>query len=288
MLMRAEDCSLLVVDVQEKLIAAIHDAPRLLASMRWLLDAAKLNGVPVVFSEQYPQGLGATLGLLKSAAPDAPVVDKTLFSCVAADCLRNTPVEARSQVLICGIEAHVCVLQTALELQAQGKQVFLVSDAIGARGREDKAAALARAAAAGVVIVTREMALFEWLRDSRAPKFREASKNLLQQAPCLPFQDALAVLPRIDHLAGMQLWREGKLEAIIENRPGQAGSLAVYHALFRDFGAITPKAARLGQWLYCEHADDARKHPGKHPNIDRLFSLEVMGGGYGVRLMMPS
>lgn len=285
MLMQTEHCTLLVVDVQEKLIAAIHDAPRTVAAMKWLIDAARLNGVPVVFSEQYPQGLGKTLPMLTSPMVGAPVVEKTQFSCVAADCLKGTPAEQRSQVVICGIEAHVCVLQTALELQASGKQVFLVSDAIGSRGREDKAAAIARMAAAGVVVVTREMALFEWMRDSKAPQFREASKQLLQVPPALTFQEALTLLPRIDKLGGMQLWREGKLEAIIENRPGQAGSLAVYHALYRDFDAITPKAARLGRWLYAEHAEDARKHPGKHPNIDRLFGLEVMGGGYGVRLM---
>ncbi|QNM98036.1 isochorismatase family protein [Chitinimonas koreensis] len=285
MLMHADNSTLLVVDVQDKLVPAIADAPRTVAAMKWLVDAARMNGVPVVLSEQYPQGLGHTLGLLRAAAESAPTVEKTTFSCVAADCLKDTPAETRSQVVICGIEAHVCVLQTALELQAAGKQVFLVADAIGARQAADKAVAIERARTAGVAIVTREMALFEWMRDSRVPQFREASKQLLQAAPSLPFQDALACLPRIDHIGGMQLWREGKLEAIIENRPGQAGSLAIYHALYRDFGAITPKAARLGQWLYGEHAEDARKHPGKHPNIDRLFSLEVLGGGYGVRLM---
>lgn len=285
MLMHTDNCTLLVVDVQDKLVSAIAEAPRLIAAMRWLIDAARMNGVPVVFSEQYPQGLGHTLALLKSVASEPRVVEKTSFSCVAADCLTGTPAETRDQVVICGIEAHVCVLQTALELQAAGKQVFLVADAIGSRSRDDKATALARAAAAGVTVVTREMALFEWMRDSRVPQFREASKQLLQAVPALSFADVLACLPRVDQLGGMQLWREGKLEAIIENRPGQAGSLAVYHALYRDFGAITPKAARLGQWLYGEHAEDARKHPGKHPNIDRLFSLEVLGGGYGVRLM---
>ncbi|MGQ5523604.1 isochorismatase family protein [Chitinimonas sp. PSY-7] len=286
MLMQADNCTLLVVDVQEKLIASIVEAPRLVASMKWLVDAARMNGVPIVVSEQYPQGLGHTLPLLTDAAANHVVVGKTVFSCVAADCLKGTLLEVRQQVVICGIEAHVCVLQTALDLKAVGKEVFVVADAVGSRSQEDKAAALARVAAAGVQVITREMALFEWMRDSRAPQFRDASKQLLQVPPALKFSEVLACLPRVDRLGGMQLWREGKLEAVIENRPGQTGSLAVYHALYRDYGAITPKAARLGQWLYSEHAEDARTHPGKHPNIDRLFSLEVLGGGYGVRLLM--
>lgn len=285
MLLKADESTLLVVDVQDKLIGAIDEAPRAVAAMKWLIDAAQLVGVPVAFSEQYPQALGGTVASLRAAAADAPVVAKTAFSCVAAQCLAGLPIEARKQVVVCGIEAHVCVMQTALDLHAAGKEVFVVADAIGSRAAGDKVQALARMAAAGITVVTREMALFEWLRDSKAPGFKDASKRLLQVAPALPFAEVVATLPAVDKLAGLQLWRDGKLDAVIENKPGQAGSLAVYHALFRAFGAITPKAARYGQWLYSEHAEDARLHPGKHPNIDRLFALETMGGGYGVRLL---
>jgi nicotinamidase-related amidase len=285
MLMRAEDCTLLVVDVQAKLVNAIHNAPRAVAAMKWLVDAAFLTGVPIVFSEQYPQALGPTLPVLRNASPESPVVAKTAFSCVAAQCLTGLPVDTRQQVVICGIEAHVCVLQTALDLKASGKEVFVVTDAIGSRSDEDKLAAIARLQSAGITLVTREMALFEWLRDSKAAAFKDASKKLLQVAPTLAFADVLATLPAVAHLGGLQLWRDGKLEAVIENKEGQIGSLTIYHALFREFGAITPKAARIGQWLYGEHLTDARLHPGKHPNIDRLLSLETMGGGYGVRLL---
>ena len=285
MLLQAEQSVLLVVDVQEKLVNAIDAAPKVVAAMKWLIGAAAMQQVPVVFSEQYPQALGPTLACLRAAVPDAPVLEKTAFSCVTAGCLKGTAVESRQQVVICGIEAHVCVLQTALELQAQGKAVFVVSDTIGSRADSDKVAALDRLARAGVTLITREMALFEWLRDSKAPTFKDASKQLLQVAPALAFADVVATLPSVAKLAGLQLWRDGKLEAVIENKPGQAGSLAVYNALFQKFGAITPKAARLGQWLYGEHAADARSNPGKHPNIDRLFALETMGGGYGVRLI---
>ncbi|MFC4157829.1 isochorismatase family protein [Chitinimonas lacunae] len=283
MLLQAQDSLLLVVDVQEKLVPALNDASQTVAHIKWLLEAARLAAIPVLFSEQYPQGLGSTLPCLRQMAPESPLLSKTAFSCVAAGCLEGTNLPR--QVVLCGIEAHVCVLQTALDLLAAGREVFVVADAIDSRSCEDKSLALARLEAAGVTVISREMALFEWLRDAKAPAFREASRQLLQAEPRLSFAEILTTLPRIDHLAALQLWRDGRLDSVIENKPGQQGSLAIYHALHRRFGAITPKAARLGQRLYGEHADDAHLHPGKHPNIDRLFALETMGGGYGVRLI---
>ncbi|MBV1777063.1 isochorismatase family protein [Burkholderiaceae bacterium DAT-1] len=285
MLLHAEQSVLLVVDVQDKLVPGIHEAPRMVAAVKWLIDAAVLNQVPVLFSEQYPQGLGGTLQLLRNAAPEAQVVAKTAFSCVSAQCIPDTTWESRPQIVVCGMEAHVCVMQTALELASAGHAVFLVADAIGSRNDDDRLMALDRARAAGVTVISREMALFEWVRDAKAPHFREASKRLLMAPPALSFAEVLSTLPKVDKLSALQLWRDGKLEAVIENKPGQAGSLAVYHALFQRFGAITPKAARLGQWLYGEHTADARQHPGKHPNIDRLIALETTGGGFGVRLV---
>lgn len=284
MLIHAEQSSLLVIDVQEKLVPALHEASRAVAAMRWLIQAARLNNVPVVFTEQYPRGLGPTLPCLTEAAPEAPVFSKTTFSCVAGACLPEEPTLRRPQIVICGIEAHVCVLQTALDLHTGGRSVFVVADAISGRGAQNSVLALQRLQAAGVQVVSREMVLFEWMRDSRAAPFREASQTLLQRPPALSFAQMLTTLPDVSHLASLQLWRDGKLDSVIENKSGQTGSLAVYHALYRQFGAITPKAGRLGQWLYAEHAEDAQQHPGKHPNIDRLFALETMGGGYGVRL----
>lgn len=283
MLLQAQDSALLVVDVQEKLVPALNDASQTVAHIKWLLEAAKLAEVPVIFSEQYPQGLGATLPYLRQVCPESPLFSKTAFSCVAAGCLEGTGLPR--QVVLCGIEAHVCVMQTALDLLAVGREVFVVADAVDSRSAEDRALALARLGAAGATIISREMALFEWLRDAKAPGFKEASRRLLQAEPRLSFAELITTLPRIDHLASLQLWRDGRLDSVIENKHGQQGSLAIYHALYRRFGAITPKAARLGQRLYGEHADDAHLHPGKHPNIDRLFALEAMGGGYGVRLI---
>lgn len=181
MLIDKNKATLLVVDVQEKLLPQIWGSEDLSARLRWLIAASQDGKLPIVFSEQYPKGLGHTLAPLRELAPTAPVVDKRHFSCVAAACL---PPEllAREQVVVCGIEAHVCVLQTALELAAQGKQVFVVADAIGSRRPLDVELALERMRVAGVVVVSREMVLFELLRGAHDPDFKAMSQKYLQGA----------------------------------------------------------------------------------------------------------
>jgi len=100
----------------------------------------------------------------------------------------------------------------------------------------------------------------------------------------MPFADNLKQLPPVSHLAGLDLLGDdGEVVAVIENKPGQAGSLAVYNFLGQHFGAITPLAAQTGLDLYAEHIEDARANPGKHPNIDRLFSLIERGARLRVR-----
>lgn len=102
----------------------------------------------------------------------------------------------------------------------------------------------------------------------------------------MAFADNLKQLPPITHLAGLQLFdANGQLVATLENKPGQAGSVAVYHALTQRFGSIHAEAAREGLVLYAEHTDDARAHPGKHPNIDRLLAVERDGGQFGVAFL---
>lgn len=96
----------------------------------------------------------------------------------------------------------------------------------------------------------------------------------------MAFADTLKQLPKISHLAALQLLDEaGQVVATIENKPGQAGSLAVYNHLAQLYGAITVEAAKKGLELYAEHSEEARAHPGKHPNIDRLFALIAQGHG---------
>ena len=179
MLMNRRDCSLLVVDIQERLLPHIHDGEQVLAHALWLVEVARRVGVPVVFTEQNSDKLGATNPILTAAAGEPVPVEKLHFS-AASGSLAHTEVERRPQVVVCGIESHVCVQQTALNLSRQGKQVFVVAEAVGSRRPADKQLALARMSAHGIDIVSREMAAFEWLEQAGTDLFREVSRNFLR------------------------------------------------------------------------------------------------------------
>jgi nicotinamidase-related amidase len=184
MLIEKSRALLLVVDVQEKLLPAIADADGLLQRLRWLVAACRDTELPIVFSEQYPHGLGPTIPALRQEAPAAPTVEKLHFSCVQAHCLTEEQL-AHSQFVLCGMESHVCVLQTAIDLLVIGKQVFVVADAIGSRNERDHLLALERLREAGAQIVSREMVLFELLGQAGTDLFRQLSKRFLQgEQPC--------------------------------------------------------------------------------------------------------
>jgi nicotinamidase-related amidase len=180
MLMRADTSCLLIVDLQEKLVPALHESEILVKNARWLIDAAKVIGVPIVASEQYPKGLSGTVPIVAESLPKGAIVSKEHFSCVAAGCLKDTAIGDRIQVVICGAESHVCVLQTAIELKESGKEVFVVADAVSSRHLVDKELALARMRAAGVIVVSREMVIFEWLSKAGTDLFRQVSREFLR------------------------------------------------------------------------------------------------------------
>jgi nicotinamidase-related amidase len=180
MLIDHEHSSLLVVDVQERLLPAIDDWQRLLDNVIWLVQVAQRLQVPILASEQYPKGLGLTHADLRALLPVGSVADKVHFSCVAADCLDGINGSGRRQIVICGIEAHVCVMQTALELRWQGKEVFVVADAVASRHPADRDLALSRMRGHGIEIVSREMVAFEWLRRAGTTEFRQISSEFLR------------------------------------------------------------------------------------------------------------
>jgi nicotinamidase-related amidase len=131
-------------------------------------------------TEQYPQGIGATHSDVAALLPAGSIVEKLHFSCVAARCLVSLPAYSKRQIVVCGIESHVCVLQTVLDLRQHGKEVYVVEEAVGSRRASDKALALERMRGAGAVIVSREMVAFEWLHEAGTPLFREVSRTFLR------------------------------------------------------------------------------------------------------------
>ena len=179
MLLTANASTLLVIDVQERLLPHIHDGAAVLEHVSWLVRVAARLSVPVLATEQYPRGLGPTHTELAALLPSPPL-QKLHFSCVAGGTLEGEPAFARRQLVLCGIEAHVCVLQTAVELRALGRGVFVVDEATGSRRPADKALALERLRAHGVEIVSREMVAFEWLHESGTLLFKDVSRDFLR------------------------------------------------------------------------------------------------------------
>ncbi len=167
----ADKSLLLVVDFQSRLMPAIENAEATLTNARRLLDAAALLGVPILFTEQNAKGLGGTAGVL--TPPAGAIAHKMTFDACRTDGFLAR-LGSRAEIVVCGCEAHVCVLQTVLGLIDAGLRVFLVRDALGARRTESKETAIARMARHGAEIVTTEMAVFEWLESCENEHFREA------------------------------------------------------------------------------------------------------------------
>ena len=178
-LLDRDDSILLVVDVQERLAPIIEERAAVEAAIVRLVRGARILGVPVLVSEQYPKGLGRTVPAVRAAAPDAPVLEKTSFSC-GSDAAIMAAIRAldRGTVVLAGIEAHICVLQTALDLIARGWRVHVVADATGTRGPKNLAIGHDRAARAGAVVTSVEAALFEWMGRSDLPEFKEVQALL--------------------------------------------------------------------------------------------------------------
>ncbi len=178
----AADTALLVIDVQEKLLPAIPAAPALLLNLSFLLDAARLLAVPVLATEQYPKGLGPTCAALADKLP-AERPAKQVFSCAAVpEVTAALRAGGRSAVLLAGIESHVCVLQTGLDLLGQGFRVAVAADAVAGRFAPDHELALRRLERAGAVLTTAETAVFEWVGTAAAPAFKAVSALVQERA----------------------------------------------------------------------------------------------------------
>lgn len=174
----SQDSLLLVIDIQERLVPAIHtpDADAVVKNTALLIQAAALFGVPVVASEQYPRGLGATVPAVASLLPSPPL-QKLEFSA-----WRNAELRAlieglgRRSVVVTGVEAHVCVLQTALDLLAAGFTVHVAADAVGSRAPQNRATALDLLRQAGAVVTCAETAAFQWCGVAGSDAFKQLSR----------------------------------------------------------------------------------------------------------------
>ncbi len=168
---------LLIVDVQERLIPVVHSPRSVIVGCATLMQAANIIGCPIVVSEQYVRGLGPTVGNLRSLAPQDSCLEKTSFSCASDESIMTRLSSfGRRQVVMAGIETHVCVLQSALGLRENGFEVFVVAEACSSRRPESERAALARMVMCGVHVVTTEMVFFEWLGSKNHPAFKEVQQ----------------------------------------------------------------------------------------------------------------
>jgi nicotinamidase-related amidase len=173
MLIERNHSLLLVVDVQEKLAPAIHDGAAAIANNRRLLASADRLGIPVFVSEQYVRGLGSTVADLLPLPKGTQLVEKMHFSCTREPgFLEKLAQTGRQQIIVTGMETHVCVLQTVLGLLAAGYSVFLVEDAASSRTPANRSAAIERMRAAGAHVVSTEMVVFEWLQKAGTDDFR--------------------------------------------------------------------------------------------------------------------
>ena len=165
-----QESLLLIIDVQDKLVNMLEGSDVKDNAIK-IAKACGILEIPALITEQYPKGLGSTIEEIKDALPNAEYVEKTTFSAFKEDEVKKFL--SQKQVIIFGIETHICVLQTAMDLLTEGYEVFVVQNACGSRNEENKQAALRRLILAGAQIVTTEMVLFELLEGSKHPNFKE-------------------------------------------------------------------------------------------------------------------
>lgn len=173
--LKLDKALLAVIDMQEKLLAAIREREHIAQRIELLVRAARILGVPILWTEQYRKGLGPTAASIAGAIGDAAQpIEKMSFGCFGDECAaRAAALTGRNQIILCGIEAHVCVLQTALSALATGWGVFVVEDGVSSRRGLDRDVALSRMTQAGAVSVTAEMAIMELLGTADHEKFGE-------------------------------------------------------------------------------------------------------------------
>lgn len=173
LLLDRSQAALLIVDVQESFRKHIQEFADLSRNITILVEASKILQLPVFVTEQYPQGLGKTVAEITACLGDHQLFEKSCFSCCGAESFLNALNDSgRKQIVVCGIEAHVCISQTVHDLLQQGYLPHVVSDAVGSRVPRNKEIGIRKMSASGAVITSVEMALFEMLVESGTEKFK--------------------------------------------------------------------------------------------------------------------
>lgn len=176
-MLKVDNTVLVVVDVQEKLAAAMHDRDFLIENTAKLVKGAKILGLPIILSEQNPKGLGLTVPAVGESVPDLKPITKLSFSCCGQPEFMNAIASAaKNQVLICGIESHVCVYQTVADLLNLGYEVHVVADAVSSRTPENRKIGLEKCKELGATRTSVETALFEMLKIAEGNEFKQILK----------------------------------------------------------------------------------------------------------------
>jgi nicotinamidase-related amidase len=168
---------LLIIDVQEKLVRVMHDKDSLLSNLQKLIEGIQVMGIPVIVTEQYPQGLGPTVPEITNLISGFSPISKTCFSCWDSDDFRNKLEQLnRKQVLISGIEGHVCVYQTARDLVSRGYETYFITDTISSRTPENRQLSFKMMKQRGAYISGTETVLFELLKSAGSDQFKKISR----------------------------------------------------------------------------------------------------------------
>ena len=175
-----EKSALLIIDVQDSLIPHIYEPEQMVQKVIWLCQLAQHLVLPIVVSEHCVDKIGGTNQAVMDATNGAPVFQKRSFSAVRDGIIKRTSLKDKAHIIVCGMESHVCVLQTCLDLLAEGKTVYLVRDAVSSRKLSDLELAVDRLKQAGAIIVSAEMVAFELMASADHPRFSTVLKQLIK------------------------------------------------------------------------------------------------------------
>ena len=173
-MLKKNDCILIIIDIQEKLLKAVYNPVFVLSSALKITKTANVLNIPTVITEQYPKGLGATIEEIKNEFPSVTPIEKTSFSALKengfSEFIRSFN---KKQIILCGIETHICVLQTASDLISEGYEVYILQDCCSSRKEFEHNTGIELLRQYGAKITCSEIAIFEWLGSSKHPNFKE-------------------------------------------------------------------------------------------------------------------